>query len=318
MSDEIVASLRTTVLGLVLLATPLGAQQGRVQVGSRVTPDTVTVGDPFVVILRVRAPAGATVDFPPPPDTSGPIQPLDPVSIRDTIIGTVTEYTALYRLAAWDIGVLPISLPELLVRLAGDERRVSLSELRVTVKTVLPADTTLHVPKPARAPLDVPVSNWWKWLAALLTALILLALFWWWRRWRRRPRVAPVVDPMKAAEEEFARVESLGLLDAGERGRYVALMVDVVRDYLARRVATPSSMTSTELLAALRRKGKVPLGTLAPLLTEADLVKFARYQIGADRAKHLAAEARQAVKQAHDATIPTPDPATPSAKERAA
>lgn len=313
--------LARVVAACCAFGVPLGAQPGRVQLGTRVVPDTVTVGDPFAVLVRVRVAAGATVDFPPPPDSSGPVQALDPVSIRDTVIGDVTEYAATYRLAAWDVvdGGLPIQLTEVLIRERGVERRVSLAALRVFVRTVLPADSALRVPKPARQPLDVPVSSWWKWLAALIAAILLAAIVWWWRRWRNRPRPVPVADPLRTAEEAFARVESLGLLEAGERGRYVALMEDVVRDYLAHRVGAPASLTSTELLTLLRRRARVPLDRLAPLLTEADLVKFARYQIGADRARHLAAEARAVVTQAHEATMPPPEDATPrSAPGRAA
>ena len=46
-----------------------------------------------------------------------------------------------------------------------------------------------------------------------------------------------IVDPFAHAKAEFQRIEALGLLDAGERGRYVALMIDVLRDYLAARYA---------------------------------------------------------------------------------
>lgn len=300
--------VRVALLAVLIAGTPgLTSAQSRIQVGTRVAPDTVTVGDPFVVLVRVRVAAGATVDFPQPPDTSGPVQPLDPLVLRDTVIGGETDYTATYRLAGWDVGQLPIALEDLVVRQNGEERRVAMGELSVFVRSVLPADTAQRDPKPARPPIDLPVSNWWKWLAAILAALLLAALVWYWRRRRNRARPPVVIDPLKAAEEEFARVESLGLVDAGERGRYVALMVDVVRDYLARRVGTPASLTGNELTAVLRRRGKVPLDRLAPLLTETDLVKFARYQVTADRARHLASEARAVVRQAHEATQPPPE-----------
>lgn len=312
--------LALALVALVPLAFPVlaPAQEYRVQLGTAVRPETVTVGDPFVAVLRVRVPAGATVDFPPPPDTSGPVQALDPVSIRDTVLGAESEYTATYRLAAWDVGTLPVPLGELLVRQQGVERRVSLAALQVQVRSVLPADSTKHVPKPARPPVEVPVSQWWKWLLALLAAALLGALAWWWHRRRNRPRPVPVPDPLAAAEQEFSRVEALGLLEAGERGRYVALMVDVVRDYLARRAGTPVSLTSAELVAALRRNGRVPLDRLAPLLTEADLVKFARYQVGPDRAAHLGDEARAVVQAAHAATEPAPQQPPGPSRERAA
>ena len=77
------------------------------------------------------------------------------------------------------------------------------------------------------------------------------------------------------------------------------------------------SLTSTELLQALRKSGQAPIDRLAPLLTESDLVKFARYQVGADRARHLATETRDIVKQVQQATEPIPD-AEPNESAKAA
>jgi hypothetical protein len=103
---------------------------------------------------------------------------------------------------------------------------------------------------------------------------------------------------MQYAEREFARVERLGLLEAGERGRFVALMVEVVRDYLALRVerAAPS-LTSTELVRYLRTRRTMPVQRLATLLSEADLVKFARRSVTAERARELGQEARAIVRE---------------------
>jgi hypothetical protein len=293
-------------LGLFCSSAVESQDSPRVQVGMSVRPDTVTVGDPFVVRVRLRLPAGARVTFPQPPDTTGPVQGLDPVVLRDTVVGSEAEFNAAYRLAAWDVGSFEVGLGELLVRIDGVERRIPMTSARVIVRTVLPADSTLHTPKPPRPPMDIPVSNWWKWLLALLAIAAVGVAIWLWRRWRNRPRPPVIVDPLVEAEQSFARIESLGLLDAGERGRYVTLMAGVVREYLARRIGTPESLTSTELVSELRRSGRIPLQKLAPLLTEVDLIKFARYQVASDRARHLAEESRSIVLEVHQLTEPPP------------
>src|SRR5439155_677048 len=82
-------------------------------------------------------------------------------------------------------------------------------------------------------------------------------------------------------------------VDAGERGRYVALIVEVVRDYLAARYAkAPLSHTTTEVLAALHGERAVPNERLAHVLTEADLIKFGRRPVTAERARELGRAAR--------------------------
>jgi len=109
------------------------------------------------------------------------------------------------------------------------------------------------------------------------------------------------------AEREFARIEALRLVEAGERGRYVTLVVEVLRDYLAARYASaPLSLTSTELLAALRGQRGVPNDRLLRVLNETDLIKFARRPVTAERAQEIGREARAIVAQEHAASQPVP------------
>ncbi|HEX3160840.1 MAG TPA: hypothetical protein VHQ45_20130 [Gemmatimonadaceae bacterium] len=273
-----------------------------VQVGVTVQPDTVTVGDPFVVQVRLRAPLGAVITFPAGPDTTGPVQALDPRVVRASGDTLGVDQTATYRLAAWDVGRFPIPLGEAVVSVGGSERRVALRERFVVVRTVLPEDSAQRVPKPARAIYEWAGPWWLKWLLGLLAIGIVGLLLWWW--WRRRRRPPIVEDPYALAEQQFARVEALGLLEAGERGRYVALMVDVLRDYLAIVVpAARPALTSTELLAALRAERTVPLDRLAPLLAETDLVKFARRAVHPTHALELGREARAIAWDVHEAIL---------------
>src|SRR5690606_33224472 len=89
------------------LAPPAGAQEAeraQVRTGISVSADTVTVGSPFVVSVRVRAPLGDSLVFPAGPDTTGAIQALDPVSVRSIGDTSAVDRTAVYRLAAWDVG----------------------------------------------------------------------------------------------------------------------------------------------------------------------------------------------------------------------
>ena len=294
-------------LAALLAASALPAQERGaaipVQLGVVVQPETVTVGDPLRITVRVRAPAGATIMFPDAPDTTGALQPLDPRQLSQGPPADASEATAIYRLVAWDVGAQTARLGDVIVRLGTLERRVSLSSVGVFVRSVLPADSALHVPKPPRVPFELP-TPWW-WLVALILGIIaILLLLWWW--WRRRRRGAPpeTEDAYELARRELARIEGLGLVEAGERGRFVALVVDVVRGYLARRVPAASvALTSTELLDAVRGDPRVPLGRLAPVLAETDLIKFARRPVTSERARELSREARAVIEEVEEATV---------------
>lgn len=301
--------------GAALLAAArpdrLGAQppapESSVQVGVGVSPDTVTVGRPFLVSVRVRAPRGAAVRFPDGPDTTHVVQALDPPQLREGADTTAVDVTAHYRVAAWDVGERSVELAPVAVEIGGEAREVAVRSPTVFVRSVLPADTAARVPKPAREPWEFPRAWWLPWLLALLAAaLVGLLAWWWWRRRRRRLAIPARLtdDPFRDAEENFARVEALRLLEAGERGRHVALMLDVMRDFLARRFPAASpALTSRELLAALADEPAVPGDRLRGVLHEGDLVKFARRPLTDDRARAFGGEARAVVHGVRDADL---------------
>ncbi len=279
-----------------------------VRMGVSIQPETVFVGDPFLVRLRVQAPAGATIAFPAGPDSLGAIEALDPMRVEAIAVSGSSDRTAVYRLVAWDIGEQPLRLGDVTVRLGDRTRVVSAGTTPIVVGSVLPADSALRVPKPPRE-LFVAAPPWWRrWLPLLAALLVALLIGWlWWRRRRRGPNAAVTVDPFALAEREFARVESLGLVEAGERGRFVALMVEVMRDFLAARVAgAHPSLTSSELVRALGREPRVPLDRLAVVLHESDLIKFARRPVSVERARELARDARAIVREIDAARTAAP------------
>jgi hypothetical protein len=288
-----------TLLGAALDGS-LGAQPATgLRAGVVVSPDTVSVGDPFVVRVRVQAPAGSAVTFPAPPDTTGPVQALDPRRV-DTVRSATGEVdvVATYRVAAWDVDSQPLGLGDVVVRVNGADRRVPLAAYRVYVRSVLPTDSTLRVPKPQRPPVaDGPslLVQWWPWIVAALVVIALVS--WLVARWlKRRGARRPQDDPYGRAVAELDRLERLGLIEAGEPGRLVALAADVVRDFLAARLpAAAPSLTSTEVLSALQDRDEVPHERLDSFLTFADLVKFAALRIAADAARRAFADARGVV-----------------------
>ena len=298
------------LLGLLaLLQAPATQPPAAPQIAVSLRPDTVTVGDPFTLSIRIRAPRGSVIEFPVGPDSGGPVELLDPRVITpfsaDTAASDPVDQVARYRMAAWETGPLPITLGSATVRMSGRSVELAVGEQEVIVRSVLPADTTLHVPKPARGIFGPVVPWWWPWLPILVAAALVGGLLWWWWRRRRRAATPAIVDPYELAEREFARIEALGLLEAGERGRFVALMVEVLRDFLAARVTTAHpSLTSTELLQVMRSTAEVPVDRLTPVLSETDLIKFARRPVSTERARQLAREARAIV---HDVGRPVPE-----------
>lgn len=308
---------------LLLLPAALTAQQPqvRVQAGVSISRDTVTVGEPFEVRIRVRAPADARIAFPDNPDTTGTVQARDPRTIVTSDSVQSLDQTATYRLAAWDVGMQPVRIGNVTVASPSatndDERPVTLATVQVFVRSVLPADSAQRVPKPARPLWEVPAFPWWI-LLALLAAIAIALGIWWWVKRRRQPKPAVPVDPYVRAQKEFTRLEAMGLVDAGERTRFVALVVEVLRDYMAARYPEASlALTSRELVTIARRHPHVPAEPLSRVLHEADLAKFAAFALSEDRARGLAREAKSIVEREHAAWVAARDAAAAETRKAA-
>jgi len=289
-----------------------------IQMGYRVNPDTVIVGQPFNLFVKIAAPMGVRFEFPAGPDTAMQ-NGVRPIELRGEKLVSMLGDTAvaLYHLVAWDVGVQPLRLPDVRASLGGQERRLALTGASVFVKSVLPADTSLRVPKPPRPVIVLPVFNWWPWLA-LIAAIIAGVLLWWaWRRYRNRPK-APV-DPYVRAQREFERIERLGLLEAGRGPEYLASFVDVVREYLGARVpGVRRSDTTSELLRAMQPRDGVE-AELPRLLERADLVKFAGEDLPREEAREAGLAFRAIVDHVEARLNPESEPAKKAAtRERAA
>ena len=292
----------------VACASPLFGQgesgSPSIRYGVTKSKDTVTVGETFEVRVRVRAPSDAEIRFPDNPDTAGTVQGRDPrtIEISDTV--QFLDLSAVYHVAAWDVGQQPVRMDDVVVIWGATERHVPIDGLDVFVRSVLPADSTLRVPKPPRPIFETRLFPWWL-LALLLAAIAVGLAIWWWMRRRRRPQPVVVVDPYARATREFNRIEAMGLVDAGERTRFVALLVEVLRDYLVARYPDASlALTSRELMAIMRKHPNVPQEQLSRVLHEADLAKFAAFSLTEDRARNLARDARGIVEHEHRASQP--------------
>jgi hypothetical protein len=265
-----------------------------VQMGFRVSPDTVLIGQPFSLFIKVLAPKGVRFEFPTGPDTATQ-NGVRPIELRGEKVVSMLGDTAvaLYNLVAWDIGNQPLRFPDVRVTFEGLERRPALGGASVFVKSVLPADTSLRIPKPARPLIVLPVINWWLWLMMLAAAIAVVLLWWVWRRWRNRPK--PPVDPYVHAQQEFARIEARHLLEDGRYTEYFAAMVDVTREYLAARVpGVRRSDTTSELVRTMEPHDGVE-AVLPRLLEESDLVKFARAETRLDESRLAGTDLRAIV-----------------------
>lgn len=291
------------------IAPVVGAQSSDARaalVTVNVTPATVTVGEPFTVRVRVRAPKVATITFPDVPSPTGGVDPVDPRSIAEGPAGDVLDRTAVYSFVAWDVGPQAPALGPVVVAVAGQERLFPVNGAGVIVRSLLPTDTTERTPRDLRAPVPLPGKRW-QFLVIGVTFAALVAWLWWRRRTRlRRVGDATEPDPWVRAREAFSALDSLALADAGEPGRHVIAHVDVLREYLGRRFPELKASCDAATFVALLGTFDVslPAQRIESLVRRDGAVRFAQATVTADEAAELSGEARDIVAQlqlAHEA-----------------
>lgn len=177
-----------------------------VQVATALDPDTVWVGERFVLGVTLRTPPGGRIRFP-------AVLPLDelfeqrgPVEERSDRNGG-SVWRAYYSLVSWKAGSW--SVPAFEVEYAepgGGERRVSVVPPELVVRSVLPAETEGLELRDARPFLRVTGWPWW-WLA--VAAALAAAAYWLWKR--RRAARPQSRDPADAAARALQRLEGLKL-----------------------------------------------------------------------------------------------------------
>ncbi|MBV9774553.1 MAG: hypothetical protein JO040_11420 [Gemmatimonadetes bacterium] len=270
----------------------------RAEVASGSLPDTVTVGDRFTAVVRVRTAAGVRVAFPPRPDSAADVQALGAPRVRT---GAAGEYAAAYPMVAWRPGALAAPTVAIRVMLADGRSEVLRAPLRLPfVRSVLPQDTSRIKIRP-RGPRDVlDLAPDWRLLALVAAAaLLLLALLVWAVvRWLRRPKrrkPVSVPDARARALAELDRARQMGLVEAGRWKEFYALTSGAVREFLDVVSARWGADLTTEEVVQTVAADEVPaeeVDRLLVVLREADLVKFARVPSSAPEAERHWTEAR--------------------------
>jgi hypothetical protein len=270
--------MRRWVLLPLAVLLPAVAQAQSVSTG--ISRDTVRVGDPVRVLLRIDAiPPNTEIIL---PDSLSAIDDVENAGRlrmrRDTVGSGQTRITAAYPVVLWRPGEIALPTVPMLVRAEGRERTLQVTLPAINVVSVLPADTTNIEAKP---PKDVWGANrvWWPWLLALLLLLALAAVaYWFYRKRRVQPVVVPavpVIDPRDQALRELQRIRALRLIEHGEFKQHYFLVTEVLRAFAAANEPDWSTDLTTEELAP-RLKRRTDAQLLLKLLRAADTVKFAR------------------------------------------
>lgn len=239
-----------------------------------VSPDTVTVGDRFRVMISAAIPTDVRIEASLLPDPANRWQSLG-AAVRTDSAG---QARLAFQAVAWVPGPsAPARATVRIVAANGVARTIPVSVRMPLVRATLPADSTRpRGPKDILATVSRPLP--WVWIGAAVAALVILLAGW--RFLRRHPRYKRG-DPRRIAVARLDQVRQAGLLERGDVTGFYAETSAAVRAFAAAVDAQLGpDLTSEELLASVAGGNEA----LARVLAGSDRVKFARHTPTAEQA----------------------------------
>lgn len=235
------------------------------------------------------------------------LQELDPVTSESE-----TEKIFEYNFTLTRFDSADVTLPEIKVeyRVEGDtvlksilSNPVSFSVHRIVVSQ---EEDIKDIKPPVRIPID-----WWMIALWILIGLILIVvLIYLYKKYFKKKPVQQIIQPKKisipahvAALSKLDKLDSEQLWQKGFVKDYHSNITEIIREYFEKRFGLPAlEMTTAESLQELAKhpEAAVVLDTTEKFLSNADLVKFAKYQPLAAVNEEMMTQAKEIV----NTTIP--------------
>lgn len=313
--------LLSSVVCLLVLAAAQSASAQLIR--AYIVQDSVTVGDRLTLVVVAERGAEDVTTFPtfdPRPGQAGGVLGdlvvFGPRSRGTTLLGVGYDYpvadTITFEVATFAIDSAFVPQIAVTVRRNGEERRATSDPFFFPVERLVSEDAT--------ALRDItPIARFRRnWLPLLLVVLVLalaaLALRWWWQR--PAPPAPPVEEPVveepvesaiAEATRRLAELEHAALGSAPEQRAFYIELSDTLRTYLERKLSVPAlESTTSELVRSLesgRQKSGLPedlVSDVRTVLTQSDLVKFAKHQIPEADSRATLGETRVLIMRVED------------------
>lgn len=269
-----------------------------------VSKTTVRVGDTLTYRVGVVAPERAAVSFEGPLPRLGAFETLRHITRPRVSLGAGNAlWEEEYTLAVYNTGTQ--SVPPLwatVITPDGEQIAVTGDTLHVLVQSVLSeGDEEL---RDIKGLATRPAGALWPWITAAAAVAVAGVIVWLLMRRRRRlpalVRAAPPVAPEVAAIERLDALLRARLLEAGNFKRFYTELSDIVREYIhGRHLLAAQEMTTAELAEGMERIGLAgPFkGEICAILSESDMVKFAKFRPGIDAAFRTADRAKTLIER---------------------
>lgn len=264
----------------------------------------LTVGDPFIVTLKLEAGNDAQI-IGPLADSLGPFMVVGQRERTRAHRGRNEHFYDL-KLAGFRPGSFALPRFVFIVSQGSKSDTLRSDTLKVVISSVLPEKMQdIHDLKAAEA-----FPNHWLWL--IPAGLIVLAALAWlgyrlYHKYRRyREQLSAPLPPWEEALKALDAIPAAEWLDRGLVKRYYYTLSEITKRYLERRFGFNAlEQTTTEISLKLKTEKAPHREGFVSFLSRADMAKYAKIVPPRDEMD----KAVDAVRQLVDKTTPKPEPA---------
>jgi len=261
-SDDMNLTKRIFIASFIILL-PLVIHAQLISVQSRLSSDSMMIGDQLSFTIHVEADENVTFQLPVIRDTlSRDLEVLYSLS-ADTVVAEgrrVVDHT--YMFTGFEQGMQMI--PAIPILYSVDEISDTALSMPLIIRVYEPVVDTTQQIKPIKPPINTPVTfrEVLPWIAfgigAWLLVTLIFALVWMFREHKKDPEIfsiKPLEPAHVVAFRELDRLKEEKLWESGLIKNYYTKLTEISRQYIERQYGIPAmERTTDEILDAFRTK----------------------------------------------------------------
>lgn len=278
--------MKTKRITYILLFIAIAAF-GETSISSSVSSNEMTIGERITYNIEILYPEDAVLITPPIAANLGmfEIQDFDVNDEKDEETGQAKQSMS-YTLSTFTTG--EYTIPPLPIAVFNPDSTVDTlftQPIDVEVKSLLAGKNPDELDiRGVKAPLEYPPDHRWMWWLAGGILLLIVAIIGVWYYIRRKNQGIGLFDfsaPPKPAHEialeKLIALEYAKYLTFEEAKTYFTELSEILREYVENGLSVPAlEMTTFETIEGLKERGISGRRDVDEILTEADMVKFAK------------------------------------------
>ncbi|HKB87352.1 MAG TPA: hypothetical protein VKD08_14350 [Ignavibacteriaceae bacterium] len=309
-----VKKLLNVLFIIIVLADFAFAQNISVEASTDTT--AYQVGDYIHLIIKVNAEKNISINGPAVSDTLAGMDLISQRPPQKNEEDSRQSVTYSYTFSKYDSADIVIPPLPVYYKAKGDtaESIINTSSLSFTVRPVKVnvKEDIKDVKEPLKIPLD------WKWIALwiLIGLILLVTAYYFYRRYQKRKagyipeKVVIKIPPHIAALKSLRNLSEKQLWQKGMVKEYHSEITGIIRKYFEERFNLPAlEMTSGEAVDELHKRAGtgIIIENTRIFLSNADLVKFAKFQPMASVNEEMMKQAEEIVQKTRQDAKAIPD-----------